>query len=255
MIPEIKIPNIEIAIAEIPDYYLDIELNIPKTTPVTLSIGSPIIQLPGCIEYNPANKKSNKLSSLLFVNNNLHIDILFDQSGNMEINNPEGNQDKLKIHDIILESAISTICDHEDSVAAVDAEDKVIGYRNWLGLMKGNLKAEFIKKSKKNIRKLNSDRNYISKEGKKIKLHGRSLLLNRNVGHLMLNPAILLGDGSEVPEGIMDAFITSLCAIHDIKKKKNSKTGSIYIVKPKMHGPDECKFTDLIFENVLDLDA
>ncbi len=196
------------------------------------------------------NKKSNKLSSLLFVNNNLHIDILFDQSGNMEINNPEGNQDKLKIHDIILESAISTICDHEDSVAAVDAEDKVIGYRNWLGLMKGNLKAEFIKKSKKNIRKLNSDRNYISKEGKKIKLHGRSLLLNRNVGHLMTNPAILLKDGSECPEGILDAFITSLASLHDFKRKGNSRVNSIYIVKPKMHGPEECAFTNLIFEKV-----
>ncbi len=195
-------------------------------------------------------KKTNKLTSLLFVNNNLHIDILFDQSGDMEINNPEGNQDKLKIHDIILESAISTICDHEDSVAAVDAEDKVLGYRNWLGLMKGNLKSEFIKKGKKNIRKLNSDRNYISKKGKKITLHGRSLLLNRNVGHLMTNPAILLKDGSECPEGILDAFITSLASIHDFKRKGNSRVNSIYIVKPKMHGPEECAFTNLIFEKV-----
>tara|TARA_B100000965_G_scaffold142020_1_gene118236 strand:- start:1121 stop:3304 length:2184 start_codon:yes stop_codon:yes gene_type:complete len=196
------------------------------------------------------NKKFNKLSSLLFVNNNLHIDILFDQSGNMEINNPDGNQDKIKIHDIILESAISTICDHEDSVAAVDAEDKVLGYRNWLGLMKGNLKVEFKKKGKKIFRKLNNDRNYISKEGKKIKLHGRSLLLNRNVGHLMTNPAILLKDGSECPEGILDAFITSLACLHDFKIKGNSRTNSIYIVKPKMHGPEECAFTNLIFEKV-----
>ncbi len=195
-------------------------------------------------------KKTNKLSSLLFVNNNLHIDILFDQSGNMEINNPEGNQDKLKIHDIILESAISTICDHEDSVAAVDAEDKILGYKNWLGLMRGNLKSEFVKKGKKNIRRLNSDRNYISKKGKKIKLHGRSLLLNRNVGHLMTNPAILLKDGSECPEGILDAFITSLASIHDFKRKGNSRVNSIYIVKPKMHGPEECAFTNLIFEKV-----
>jgi len=196
------------------------------------------------------NKKSNKLSSLLFVNNNLHIDILFDQDGDMEINNPEGNQDKLKIHDIILESAISTICDHEDSVAAVDAEDKVLGYQNWLGLMKGDLKAEFTKNGKKNLRKLNSDRNYISSKGKKIKLHGRSLLLNRNVGHLMTNPAILLKDGSECPEGILDAFITSLACLHDFKRKGNSRVDSIYIVKPKMHGPEECDFTNLIFDKV-----
>ena len=196
------------------------------------------------------NKKSNHLSSLLFVNNNLHIDILFDQSGNMEINNPEGNQDKIKIHDIFLESAISTICDHEDSVAAVDAEDKVICYRNWLGLMKGNLKVKFYKNGKKIVRKLNNDRNYLSKKGKKFKLHGRSLLLNRNVGHLMTNSAILLKDGSECPEGILDAFVTSLASIHDFKIKGNSRTGSIYIVKPKMHGPEECAFTNLIFHKV-----
>jgi len=195
-------------------------------------------------------KKSNKLSSLLFVNNDLHIDILFDQAGDMEINNPDGNQDKMKIHDIFLESAISTICDHEDSVAAVDAEDKVLGYRNWLGLMKGNLKVEFSKNGKKIIRKLNTDRKYISNKGKEFKLHGRSLLLNRNVGHLMTNPAILLKDGSECPEGILDAFVTSLACLHDFKRKGNSRTNSIYIVKPKMHGPEECIFTNLIFEKV-----
>jgi len=196
------------------------------------------------------NKKSNHLSSLLFISNNLHINILFDLGGSMEINNPDGNQDSIKIHDIILESAISTICDHEDSVAAVDAEDKIIGYRNWLGLMKGNLKVEFTKQRKKILRKLNSDKNYISPVGKKFKLHGRSLLLNRNVGHLMTNPAILLKDGSECPEGILDAFITSTACLHDFKNNGNSRTNSIYIVKPKMHGPDECTFTNLIFEKV-----
>jgi len=196
------------------------------------------------------NKKSNKLTSLLFINNNLHIDILFDQDGKMEVNNPSGNQDKIKIHDIFLESAISTICDHEDSVAAVDAEDKVLGYRNWLGLMKGDLKVEFNKNGKKIVRKLNYDRNYISVKGKNFKLHGRSLLLNRNVGHLMTNPAILLKDGSECPEGILDAFVTSLASLHDFKKKGNSRVNSIYIVKPKMHGPEECDFTNLIFEKV-----
>ena len=194
--------------------------------------------------------KSNKLASILFKNNNLHIDILFDQSGRMEINNPEGNQDSLKIHDIFLESALTTICDHEDSVAAVDAEDKVLGYRNWLLLMKGKLNSTFLKNGKKIFRKLNSDRNYISSNGRKISLHGRSLLLNRNVGHLMTNPSILLKDGSECPEGILDAFVTSAACLHDFKIKRNSRTQKIYIVKPKMHGPDECLFTDLIFKKV-----
>ena len=151
---------------------------------------------------------------------------------------------------MFLESAITTICDHEDSVAAVDAEDKVIGYKNWLGMMKGNLKIEFKKKGKELLRKLNPDRSYISPKGKKFKLSGRALLLNRNVGHLMTNPAILLKDGSECPEGILDAFIASAACLHDLKRKGNSKLNSIYIVKPKMHGPDECTFTDLIFEKV-----
>jgi malate synthase len=195
-------------------------------------------------------KKSNILSSLLFINNNLHIDILFDYDGTLEINNPEGNQDKAFIHDVYLESAISTICDHEDSVAAVDAEDKVLGYQNWLGLMKGNLNIEFKKKGKKYLRKLNHDREYISESGKKIILHGRALLLNRNVGHLMTNSAILLKDGSECPEGIMDAFITSAACLHDFRRKGNSRENSIYIVKPKMHGPEEAAFTNLIFNKV-----
>ncbi|HIF61827.1 MAG TPA: malate synthase G [Candidatus Pelagibacter sp.] len=195
-------------------------------------------------------KKSNKLNSLLFINNNLHIDITFDPDGTLEVFNPEGNQDKAAIHDVILESAITTIVDHEDSVAAVDAEDKVLGYKNWLGLMKGNLQAEMQKKGKKFIRQLNLDREYISLNGNKFKLHGRALMLNRNVGHLMTNPSILLKDGSEIPEGIMDAFITTTAAIHDLKKRGNSRTNSVYIVKPKMHGPDEVAFTNLIFEKV-----
>ncbi|MDC6465201.1 malate synthase G [Pelagibacteraceae bacterium] len=195
-------------------------------------------------------KKSKNLSSLLFINNNLHIDVVFDADGTLEVFNPEGNQDKTTIHDIFLESAITTIMDHEDSVAAVDAEDKVLGYRNWLGLMKGNLQAEIQKKGKRFIRQLNADRKYTSPNGSKIILHGRALMLNRNVGHLMTNPSILLKDGSEIPEGIMDAFITTTAAIHDFKNKGNSRTGSVYIVKPKMHGPDEVKFTDLIFEKV-----
>ncbi len=195
------------------------------------------------------SKKSNNLSSLLFINNNLHIDIRFDPKQTRG-----GLQDKASIYDIILESAITTIMDHEDSVAAVDAKDKVHGYRNWLGLMKGDLKYE----GKKNTgnkplaftRKLNSDREYISSNGNKIKLHGRALMLNRNVGHLMTSSSILLSDGSEIPEGIMDAFITTAAAIYDFKNKRNSRTNSFYIVKPKMHGPDEAAFTNLIFEKV-----
>ena len=198
-------------------------------------------------------KKSNYLSSLLLVNNNLHIDIKFDPNyslGGLKDKAAGGLQDKASIYDIILESAITTIIDHEDSVAAVDAEDKVHGYRNWLGLMKGDLLYKGEKNGKKLLRKLNPDREYISPEGNKFKLHGRALMLNRNVGHLMTNPAILLKDGSEIPEGIMDAFITTAAAIHDFKNKKNSRTNSFYIVKPKMHGPDEVAFTDLIFEKV-----
>ena len=195
-------------------------------------------------------KKLNNLSSLLFVNNNLHIDITFDPDGTLEVFNPDGNQDKASIHDVFLESAITTIMDHEDSVAAVDAKDKVHGYKNWLGLMKGDLQYKGEKNGKKLTRKLNPDREYISPDGNKIKLHGRALMLNRNVGHLMTNSSILLKDGSEIPEGLLDAFITVTAAIHDFKRRGNSKTNSVYIVKPKMHGPDEAAFTDLIFEKV-----
>ncbi|MDC3179957.1 malate synthase G [Candidatus Pelagibacter sp.] len=183
-------------------------------------------------------------SAVILKNNNLHIEIL---------KNPRAfsaQQDHAGISDIILESAVSTICDNEDSVAAVDAQDKVICYRNWLGLMKGDLVTRFEKEGKTLERKLNPNRSYISKEGKGLKLHGRSLLLIRNVGHLMTNPSIILKDGSEIPEGLMDAFITTAAALHDAKKKGNSRTGSIYIVKPKMHGPDETAFTNEIFTKV-----
>ena len=183
-------------------------------------------------------------SAVILKNNNLHIEIL---------KNPRAfsaQQDHAGISDIILESAVTTICDNEDSVAAVDAEDKVLCYQNWLGLMRGNLISQFEKEGKTFERKLNPNRSYISRDGKGLKLHGRSLLLIRNVGHLMTNPSIILKDGSEIPEGLMDAFITTAAAVHDLIRKGNSRTGSIYIVKPKMHGPDETSFTDLIFTKV-----
>ena len=186
----------------------------------------------------------NKPNAIILKNNNLHFEIIINPKAFSAAHDIAG------ISDVIAESAVSTICDNEDSVAAVDAEDKVICYRNWLGLMKGDLKILFEKNGKNLERKLNPDRSYISRDGKGLKLHGRSLLLVRNVGHLMTNPSILLKDGTEVPEGIMDAFITSAAALHDLKKRRNSRAGSIYIVKPKMHGPDECAFTDLIFTKV-----
>ena len=190
---------------------------------------------------------ADKPKAIILRNNKLHFEIII---------NPEAfsaAHDVAGISDVIAESAVSTICDNEDSVAAVDAEDKVVCYKNWLGLMRGDLKVEFEKNGKVLERKLNPDRSYISKEGKDLKLHGRSLLLIRNVGHLMTNSSILLKDGSEIPEGIMDAFITTTAALHDLKKKRNSRKGSIYIVKPKMHGPEETVFTDLIFTKVEEL--
>ena len=190
------------------------------------------------------NGEKSSPTSILLRNNNLHFDIIINPKSSI------GKEDKANISDIIIESAISTIIDNEDSVAAVDGEDKVHCYRNWLGLMKGDLTAEMEKNGKKFVRKLNPNRSYISKDGGKLSLHGRALLLNRNVGHLMTNPAIILKDGSEIPEGIMDAFISTMCALHDFKNKNNSRTGSIYIVKPKMHGPEEVAFTDKLFSKV-----
>ncbi len=188
--------------------------------------------------------ESNNPTTIILENNNLKIEIIINPKAFSAV------QDAAGISDIIIESAISTICDNEDSVAAVDSEDKILCYKNWLGLMKGTLKSVFEKGGKTFERKLNPDRSYISKDKKKEKLHGRSLLLIRNVGHLMTNSAIILEDGSEIPEGIMDAFITTAAAIHDLKRKGNSRTGSIYIVKPKMHGPEETAFTDKIFTRV-----
>ena len=193
------------------------------------------------------NGSEDNPTSLLLKNNNLHVDVIIDAKSKI------GSTDKAHISDVVIESAISTIVDNEDSVAAVDAEDKVKCYKNWLGIMKGDLQTEMEKNGIKFIRKLNPDKTYNGINGKKIKLHGRALLLNRNVGHLMTNPAIVLKDGSEIPEGILDAFICVLCAKHDFKNKTNSRTGSVYIVKPKMHGPEEVAFTNTIFSKVEDV--
>ena len=190
---------------------------------------------------------SDNPSSILFKNNNLHIEIEIDPEDSI------GKDDPANIKDICVESAVTAIQDLEDSVAAVDAEDKSLGYRNWLGLMKGDLKETFFKGGEEMTRTLNEDRNYSDKNGQEITLPGRSVLLVRNVGHLMTNPAILDGNNNEVPEGIMDAMFTICIGKHDLLKEgkqSNSRTGSIYIVKPKMHGPEEVKFTCDLFAKV-----
>ena len=198
-------------------------------------------------------QNNNSLNEIIFVQNGLHIRIII---------NPDhviGKIDRANISDIILEAALTTIMDCEDSVAAVDGEDKVLAYKNWLGLMKGDL-TEDIEKAGKNItRRLNSDIEYINTEGTKAILKGRSLMLNRNVGHLMTNPSVLDSSGNEVGEGLIDAMCTIMIAMHDLSKSsgiRNSLKGSVYIVKPKMHGPEEIAFTEEIFssvENILGL--
>ena len=204
-------------------------------------------------QYIGYKDNGNDSYDLLFKNNNLHFEIQIDP------NHPIGQTDKAGIKDILMESAITTIQDCEDSVAAVDGEDKTAVYRNWLGLMKGNLKESFDKNGSLITRELNPDRTYITSEGKNLVLPGRSLMLVRNVGHLMTNPGVLDSKGNEVPEGIIDAMFTICIAMHDLNKNgkyQNSKTGSIYIVKPKMHGPEEVQFTCDLFsavENALGL--
>jgi len=205
-----------------------------------------LVDAGNCIAYqgDPSHP-----DSILFVHHGLHIDLQIDRSGSI------GAGDRAGVQDIVLEAAVTTILDLEDSVAVVDADDKLAAYANWLGMVQGSLVEEVSKGGMQFIRRLNPDRHYVGVDGNDKILHGRSLLFLRNVGHLMTNPSILYDGGKEIPEGILDAMVTTAIAIHDLKRMqqpgiRNTRTGSIYIVKPKMHGPQETAFACEIFSRV-----
>jgi malate synthase len=199
---------------------------------------------------DPAQWVGSKPGGILLRHNGLHIELVIDSASAIGKTDPAG------IADVVLEAALTTIIDLEDSVAAVDGEDKTLGYTNWLGLMRGDLTESFAKGGQTVTRAMKADREWTSPAGEPFVLHGRSVMFVRNVGHLMTTPMIKLPNGAEAPEGLCDAVITSLCSLHDLKglgTLTNSRAGSIYIVKPKQHGPEECGFTDRLFDAVEDM--